>query len=177
MRLLLAPRPSLIDRHAFVQAYGSIYERSPWVAEQVATAGLQPADDEPAYLAHRMAQIVDAAGVDRQLALLRAHPELVGRIGLAQDMTHESTREQAGAGLDQCSPDEFQRFHDLNHAYGARFGFPFIIAVAGLDRAAILASFGQRIHHDRDTEFQTALAQVHRIARFRLDRMAVPTEP
>jgi OHCU decarboxylase len=176
MQLLLVPRPSLIDTAAFIQAYGSVYERSPWVAEQVAETGLQPADDEPAHLAHRMAQIVDAAGVERQLALLRAHPELVGRIGLAQDMTHDSVREQAGAGLDQCSPEEFQRFHDLNHAYGARFGFPFIIAVAGLDRAAILENFSRRIHHDRDTEFEAALAQVHRIARFRLDRMAVPNE-
>ena len=116
-----------------------------------------------------MRDIVDAAGDERQLDLLRAHPELAGKLAIAGGLTAESSAEQAGAGLDSCTPAEFARFSDLNDRYGARFGHPFIIAVRGLDRAAILDAFESRVGNDRDTEFATALAEVHKIARLRLD--------
>ncbi|HWS25153.1 MAG TPA: 2-oxo-4-hydroxy-4-carboxy-5-ureidoimidazoline decarboxylase, partial [Xanthomonadales bacterium] len=84
------------------------------------------------------------------------------------ELTEASLREQAGAGLNQCSPEEFSRLTELNAAYIARFGFPFILAVRGHDRGSIIANMGQRIDNDRDTEIATALAQIARIAGFRL---------
>lgn len=169
---MLEPRPSAISRSAFVAGFGGIYEHSPWVAEAVFDAGLTPADDEPPVLAARMAAVVEAAGPDRQLALIRAHPELAGRLALRSQLTAQSQAEQASARLDQCSPEELARFHALNDAYRQRFGFPFVIAVRGLTRVDILAAFAARLGNSRETELATALAQVHRIARLRLEAMA-----
>jgi len=107
---------------------------------------------------------VDAAPREMRLALIRAHPELASRTRMAQ----ASAREQSGAGLDHCSPAEFEAFQRLNGAYNARFGFPFVVAVKGLTRAEILATFEARLANDSDTEFATAIAQIHRIAGFRL---------
>lgn len=149
--------------------FGGIYEHSPWVAAALWAAGLGPEDTRLSRFAARMRDIVDAAGDERQLDLLRAHPELAGKLAIAGGLTAESSAEQAGAGLDSCTPAEFARFSDLNDRYGARFGHPFIIAVRGLDRAAILDAFESRVGNDRDTEFATALAEVHKIARLRLD--------
>ncbi|GLK78462.1 2-oxo-4-hydroxy-4-carboxy-5-ureidoimidazoline decarboxylase [Methylopila turkensis] len=157
---------------AFVAAYGGVYEHSPWVAEAIAAQGLTAADDDPAHLAARMAALVEAAGRDRQLALLRLHPELVGKLGVGERLTPESQREQASARLGECTPDEFARFHALNDAYNARFGFPFIVAVTGLTRGDILAVFEARVANAPEAEFRTALDQVHRIARLRLEALA-----
>lgn len=168
---MLSPRPSTLDRAAFIEAFGGIYEHSPWVAAAVYDTGLGAADDDPEALAGRMAQVVDAAGDDAKLALLRAHPELAGRLALAGNLTGESTAEQASAGLDRCTPEEFADFHALNERYNARFGFPFIVAVRGLTRQDILKAFRSRADRDRETEFSTALQQVHRIARLRLEAM------
>ena len=149
--------------------FGGIYEHSPWVAATIWSEGLGPGDRHLSQFAARMQAIVDAAATARQLALLRAHPELAGKLAIAGGLTAESSSEQAGAGLDSCTPDEFASFSDLNDRYGARFGHPFIIAVRGLDRAAILAAFAARIDNDPTTEFATALAEVHKIARLRLE--------
>ena len=149
--------------------FGGIYEHSPWVAATIWSEGLGPGDRHLSQFAARMRDIVDAAGTARQLALLRAHPELAGKLAIAGGLTAESSSEQAGAGLDSCTPDEFASFSDLNDRYGERFGHPFIIAVRGLDRAAILAAFAARIDNDPTTEFATALAEVHKIARLRLE--------
>jgi 2-oxo-4-hydroxy-4-carboxy-5-ureidoimidazoline decarboxylase len=102
-----------------------------------------------------------------------AQPERAGTLAVAGGLTAESTAEQAGAGLDRCSPKEFARFTELNDQYGAKFGHPFIIAVRGLGRAAILAAFETRVNNDLATEFATALAEVHKIARLRLELLAV----
>jgi 2-oxo-4-hydroxy-4-carboxy-5-ureidoimidazoline decarboxylase len=144
----------------FLARYGHIYEASPWVAESVWPDA--PADLED--LATAMAAVVDAAPRERKLALIRAHPELASRTKMAE----ASVKEQAGVGLDQCSAEEFEAFQRLNTAYNARFGFPFIFAVKGATRADILAAFEARLHNDPETEFETAIAQIHRIARFRL---------
>ena len=168
---MLSPRPSSLDRAAFVEAYGGVYEHSPWVAEAVYDAGVGPGDDTAAVLARRMAQVVDAADGSIRLALLRAHPELAGRLAMADSLTADSTAEQASAGLDRCTPEEFAEFHALNERYTARFGFPFIVAVRGLSRQDILDAFRSRTGNDRETEFATALQQVHRIARLRLEAM------
>ena len=106
------------------------------------------------------------------MALLRAHPDLAGKLAVEGELTAESTSEQAGAGLERCSPEEFEEFQRLNDAYTARFGFPFILAVKGYDRAGILAAFRRRVGHDRATELREALDQVHRIARLRLRALA-----
>ena len=156
------------ERAAFVSRYGGIYEHSPWVAEAVYDAGQAWLARDPEALQAAMAAVVETAGNEAQLALLRAHPDLAGRLALAGALTASSSAEQAGAGLDQCSPEELARFQDLNSRYTARFDFPFILAVKGKTRAEILAAFEARIDNDPETEFATALAQVHRIALLRL---------
>jgi len=161
--------PDSLNEADFMTGFGGIYEHSPWVATTIWSQGLGSDDRQVAHFALRMQAIVDAAGHDRQLALLRAHPELAGKLAIAGGLTAESSSEQAGAGLDSCTPDEFARFSSLNDRYGARFGHPFIIAVRGLDRAAILTAFEARIDNDPETEFATALAEVHKIARLRLE--------
>lgn len=168
----LSPKPTTLDRTAFGATYGGIYEHSPWVAEAVFDGGLAAADDAPEGLAARMAAAVEDADDDRKLALLRAHPELAGRLAVAGNLTSDSRAEQASAGLDRCTPEEFAEFQRLNAAYNERFGFPFIIAVRGLTRQDILQAFRARVANDRKTEFATAMEQVHRIARLRLDAMA-----
>ncbi|MBI1198027.1 MAG: 2-oxo-4-hydroxy-4-carboxy-5-ureidoimidazoline decarboxylase [Phenylobacterium sp.] len=149
-----------MTRDEFLARFGGVYEHSPWAAE-----GVWP--DPPgdaAGLAAAMAAVVDAAPREAKLALIRAHPELASRARMAD----ASVKEQAGAGLDACSPEEFAAFQRLNGAYNARFGFPFIVAVKGMTRADILAAFEARLGNDPETEFETAIAQIHRIAGFRI---------
>ena len=164
--------PDSLGEAGFMSEFGGIYEHSPWVADGLWHQGIGPDDASVPHFAARMAAIVDAAGKDRQLALLRAHPERAGKLAVAGGLTAESSAEQAGAGLDRCSPREFARFTELNDRYGTTFGHPFIIAVRGLDRAAILAAFEVRVANDPATEFATALAEVHKIARLRLELLA-----
>lgn len=158
-----------MDRHDFIARYAGIYEHSPWVAERVAP--LIAPDDDVEKLAAMMADCVDNAATERQLELIRAHPDLAGKAQLAGELTQDSTFEQASAGLDQCSPDEFERFHSLNTAYWEKFGFPFVMAVRGRQRADILDAFAARLENDYDLEFETALIEIHKIARLRLDAM------
>lgn len=160
--------PSRLSRDAFVAAYGRVYEHSPWIAEMLFDQGLTLAHDALDGLAADLRKVVEAGGEMRQLALLRAHPDLAGKLAVAGKLTRESRGEQAGAGLDACSPSEFSRFQELNTAYTARFGFPFIFAVKGKSRGEILAAFETRVNNDAATEFRTALDQVHRIAYLRL---------
>jgi 2-oxo-4-hydroxy-4-carboxy-5-ureidoimidazoline decarboxylase len=160
--------PRELDRDAFVDRFGAVYEHSPWVAETVFEAGLTPRHDRPSGLYEAMKAVVEAAPRDRQLDLLRAHPDLAGRLAVAGTLTVHSAGEQAGAGLDKCSPEEVARFTALNAAYKARFGFPFIVAVKGKNRGEILSAFEARSANDAAAEFRTALDEVHKIALFRL---------
>ena len=111
---------------------------------------------------------LDAAPMEQQLALIRAHPQLAGKAAIRGELTDASTREQKGAGLDQCSPEEFARLHALNAAYEEKFGFPFIIAVRGHTRGSIIDAMEQRLANDPMTEHAEALRQISRIARLRL---------
>ena len=111
----------------------------------------------------------DTAAHARAAVLRRAHPDLAGLLAVSGGLTAASSAELAGAGLDLCTPEEFSAFTELNTRYSEKFGFPFIVAVRGLDRAGILDRFRQRVEHDQDTEFDEALSQVHRIARLRID--------
>lgn len=168
----LLPVPD--DESAFVERYGGVYESSPWVAQEAWARGDLPAEAEAPVdlLAARLAAVVEDAGRERQLALIRAHPDLAGKASVAGTLTEESTAEQHSAGLDQCTPEEYQRFHSLNEAYHGRFGFPFVMAVRGAGRGDILAAFGERLGNPPDTELRRALVEIHRIARLRLDQMS-----
>ncbi len=154
-----------MDRAAFVAAFGSVFEHSPWVAELTWAAAPFGSLDE---LHAAMVRACRGAGRERHLALLRAHPDLAGKAAVAGGLTAASRDEQTGAGLDRCTPQDYARFQDLNAAYKAKFGFPFILAVKGHDRAAILAAFAARLKNDPEAEFDRALDEVARIARFRL---------
>ncbi|PXW27674.1 2-oxo-4-hydroxy-4-carboxy-5-ureidoimidazoline decarboxylase [Paraburkholderia caballeronis] len=153
---------------AFVAALGGIFEHSPWVAQ--AAEPQRPFDSIDA-LHRTMAHAVETAGEARQLALINAHPELAGKAAVRGELTAESTREQSGAGLDQCTQQEFDTLQRLNRAYRERFGFPFILAVRGYDRHGIIANFEARVQNSRVDELRASLDQIYRIARFRLDEL------
>ena len=159
-----------IDEATFVEIYGGVYEHSPWVARQAYREGLQSL--EAGWLALAFARQVNAASHERQLQLIKAHPDLSGRAAVSGELTAASTAEQAGAGIDQCSEEEFARFAEFNARYRARFGFPFIMAVKGSNRHEILAAFAARVDNDYDEEFATALGEIHKIAQFRLEAIA-----
>ena len=152
-------------RETFVGCLGGVFEHSPWVAERAYDH--RPFTTRDALHA-AMVAAVDEAGLDRQLALLRAHPELAGRAAVQGEMTEHSTQEQGGSGLLHCSPGEFARLRELNRAYGERFGFPFIIAVRGLGRAAVIDAFARRLENTREAELAEALQQVARITGLRI---------
>ena len=142
-----AENPLELSRDSFIARFGGVYEHSPWVAEAVFDQGLDQglAPDAAAVpgLAARMAAVVDtASSILQKLTLLRAHPELAGKLALAGALTADSQSEQASAGLDACTPEEFEAFQcfQLNADYYTRFSFPFIIAVRGLHRTEILNS-------------------------------------
>lgn len=152
----------------FVERLGGIFEHSPWVAEAV--VALRPFASR-ASLHQVMCAAVNSAPELRRLELLRAHPELAGKLARQGGLTAESTREQAGAGLDSCSDDELEQIAALNRAYRESFQFPFIIAVTGLDKYQIIAAMRQRLGNDREREFETAIGEVEKIARIRIDAL------
>jgi allantoate deiminase/N-carbamoyl-L-amino-acid hydrolase len=164
---------------AFAAALHGIYEHSPWIAERAASSRPFPS---LAALKLALQDVVAKASAGEQLALLRAHPELAGKAAIAGELTRESSGEQAGAGLDQCTPAEYDRLHRLNAEYNSRFGFPFILAVRGptgrgLSRHEIIATFTRRLANQRGDELAEALRQVHRIAEIRLgDLLGVQLE-
>lgn len=154
-----------MDQAQFTAALGFVFELSPWVVARAHAAG-GFADREALHAA--MMVVLRAAPEAEKLALIRAHPELAGKAAIAKTLTAESQSEQAGAGLDRLTPDEYARFHALNAAYAARFGFPFIICVRLNDKASILAAMERRLTHDPAAETAEALAQIGLISRLRL---------
>lgn len=162
------PRMSNDDENkaAFVARYGGIYEHSAWVAEQSVIEAGKVQDIEE--LATLLAECVDNSSQERRLALIKAHPDLAGRAAIAGELTEASNEEQASAGIDQCSPEEFARFQDLNERYKAKFDFPFVMAVRKSNRHEILVAFETRLSNDPDDEFEQAIAEIHKIARLRL---------
>ncbi|MFK3791560.1 2-oxo-4-hydroxy-4-carboxy-5-ureidoimidazoline decarboxylase [Pseudomonas piscis] len=164
-------KPSTLDRAGFIEAFADIYEHSPWVAEKAHDLGLDASIDQIEGLHQRMSDILLSADHARQLALINAHPDLAGKAAIQGELTAASTNEQAGAGIHQCTAEEFQRFTELNDAYKAKFQFPFIMAVKGSNRHQILAAFETRIHNSVDTEFKCALAEINKIALFRLQTL------
>jgi len=148
-----------------------LYEHSDWIAAQAL-------DERPfasaAALKHAMVKVLDQAGREPQLALVRAHPELAGKAMVSQSLTAESTHEQTKAGLTQCTPEEFAHIQQLNARYNAKFGFPFILAVrgprgSGLTKPEIISTFERRLHHHPDYELAECLRNIHRIVEIRLN--------
>lgn len=150
---------------AFTALLGGIFEHSPWVAERAAKH--RPFAGRAA-LHQAMVAAIEAAGEDAQLALIRAHPELAGKAAMRKQLTEHSNREQAGAGLTDCSPEEYATLIKLNADYNAKFGWPFILAVKGYDRAGIIAEFSRRLQSDREAEKRECLRQIYKIGAFRL---------
>jgi chitin deacetylase len=161
-------RPSQMTRDRFVTRFGSIFEHSPWIADRAFDLELGPAHDSATGLHNALARMFRSASAEERLGVLRAHPDLAGKLAAAKRLTPESTAEQASAALDALTDAERDTFQRLNADYVAKHGFPFIIAVRDNTKDSILAAFHTRIGNDTDTEFATACAQVERIAELRL---------
>jgi len=162
----------MIKREDFVERFGGIIEHSPFLAERAFDDGLVRGEHLNVDRVHAaLVAVFRTASAEERLGILRAHPDLAGRLAIAGELTEDSAREQAGAGLDRLSPQEHARFTELNAAYVEKFGFPFIIAVKGLNKNDILTAFEARIGNSRETEFETACAQVERIALLRLENV------
>lgn len=153
------------DRAAFTAALGQLFEHSPWVAEE--TWAKRPFASAEALHAG-LCRTMQSAPTERQLALIRAHPDLAGRLAQQRKLTAESTREQASAGLLELSAAELAAFTALNDAYKAKFGFPFIICARLNAKAVMVAALQARLTNPPATEFATALAEIEKIARLRL---------
>ena len=151
------------DREAFIATYGPLFEHSPWVAEDAYEHG--PYEDRRA-LYDGLVAAMYAAPEDRQIALVRAHPELAGKVA-----TVDSEREQSSAGLDRLERDEYETLVSANAAYREKFGFPFVICVRDHDKGSILEAAQARVRNDPATELRTALAEIARIAHHRLEAL------
>jgi OHCU decarboxylase len=161
-------RPSHLPRALFVARYGDVFEHTPQIAERAHRAGLGVANDTAEGLHGALVTSLRAMTREEKLALINAHPELAGRLAATRQLTADSAAEQGSAGLDRLAPIEFERFTQLNQAYKARFGFPFIMAVKGRPKDEVLATLQTRLQQDGDAEFDEALHQIERIALLRL---------
>ncbi len=155
-----------LDPAGFLSALGGAYEHSPWVAER--SLKKRPFADRDD-LVRTMGGVVDEASDDEKTALILAHPDLAGKLARAGALTAESTREQAGLGLDRLSDEEFGEFSRFNADYREKFGFPFIICARLTTKAGVIEAFRQRLENDVDSEKREALRQIHHIARLRIE--------
>jgi len=163
--------PTQMSRAGFVEKFGGVFEHSPWIAERAFDGELGPAHNSAVGLQNAMACQFRKASEEDRLNVLKAHPDLAGKLAAAKRLTAESTAEQAGAGLDALTKQEHDEFTHLNSEYTKKHGFPFILAVKGLGKDYIMAQFKARVLNDRGVEFETACKQVERIALFRLKEM------
>jgi 2-oxo-4-hydroxy-4-carboxy-5-ureidoimidazoline decarboxylase len=152
-------------RAEFVRVVGPVFEHSPWIAE---TAFAKKPFADLKNLHRALCETVKNSGEENQLALIRAHPDLVGKIALAGQLTKESTNEQASAGLNKLSPEEIDLFQKQNAAYKSKFGFPFVICARLNKKVAILAGFETRLKNSREQEIKTALEEIFKITELRL---------
>ena len=155
-----------MDREEFVSRFGTVFERSPWVAEG---AWKQRPFEDLDGLHAALAGAVHDAPEGRRVALIRAHPDLAGKAALAGELTAESANEQASAGLDRLSPEEYERFHRLNAAYREKFDLPYVVCVRDNTKETIFAGAEGRLSNTREEEIEAALAEISRISRLRLE--------
>jgi OHCU decarboxylase len=155
-------------RGDFIARFCGVFEHSPFIAERAYDAGMILIPLTAKGVHQAMVAVFRKASDAEKLAVLRAHPDLAGRLAIAGELTEDSKSEQAGAGLDRLSRQEHMRFTALNACYTEKFGFPFIIAVKGLGRDDILTAFEARVDNSEEQEFSTACGQVERIAQLRL---------
>ncbi len=163
------PRLMTMDRRSFVSCYGAVFEHSPWIAERAFDLECGPGHENCDGLHHLLCRAFRAASRDEKMQVIKAHPDLAGKLAQARRLTAESTNEQASAGLDALTDEERSRFTSLNVEYLNRFGFPFIIAVRDHTRASILDAFARRVAGNEDDEFNEACTQIERIAWHRLN--------
>lgn len=161
------------DQAHFIEALGSLFEGPPWIVEQ---AWQERPFESREQLFQALCAVMYQAENEQQVALLQAHPDLVGRAALAGTLTPESTREQASAGLNALSPQEIATFQRLNVEYRARFQFPFVICVRENKKESILAGFSARLPHSRAEEIRIALGEVVKICALRLQDLVLPTD-
>lgn len=166
MNSLTLSELNTLSADEFTRVLGGVFEHSPWVAEQVRTQRPFSSVEE---LHAAMVRVIEDAGTEAQLRLIRNHPELAGKAAVRGELTPESNAEQAGAGLDRCSPEEYATLTALNQAYREKFGFPFILAVKGYDRRGIIDEFRRRAALTPEEEMAESLKQIYKIGRFRLD--------
>ena len=155
-------------RGDFIERFGGVFEHSPFIAERAYDSGVVFIPLTAKSVHGALTSVFRRATYEERLGVLRAHPDLAGKLAIAGKLTVESANEQAGAGLDRLTPQEHERFTQLNAAYVEKNGFPFIIAVKGLGKDDILSAFETRIDNDAKEEFATAAAQVEKIALLRL---------
>ena len=161
-----------LSREDFVRIIGPAFEHSPWIAETAwSRKPFQSVED----LHRKLCEVVAGSYLESKLALIRAHPDLVGRAALQGNLTPASTREQAAAGLTQLTPEEIALFQSQNAAYQAKFGFPFVICARMNKKESILNGFRIRLLHSRDKEIKTALEEIEKIAWYRLADLILPT--
>lgn len=165
-------KPSQMDETSFVECFGGVYEYSPWIATRTWQRGLTTQEDTVIGLSEAMMGVVDVAERDLLMQLINAHPDLAGRAALSGELTEESSAEQSGAGIDNCTVEEFAKFQKYNSQYKNRFGFPFIMAVKESNRHKILAAFSERLEHGTEREFKQAIVEINKIARFRIEVIA-----
>ena len=158
-----------LGREAFVARFGPLFEHSPWVAAD-AWADRPFTDKDELFEA--LCSAMYSAPVERKLALIRAHPDLAGRAAIEGTLTRSSKREQAAAGLDRLTPDEYEAFTRLNAAYRERFGFPFVVCAREHTKESILRVAAERLEHNREEEVRVALEEIAKIARLRLEDLA-----
>src|SRR5690349_3392717 len=154
-----------LDQTAFIDALGSLFEGPPWIVEEAWHDRPFASSDD---LHQKLCAVMYHAPLAKQVELIQAHPDLVGRAALAGTLTPASTSEQASAGLDRLSAEEIATFTHFNQSYHDRFGFPFVICARENKKASILAGFATRLHNSRDEEIATALDEIAKIARLRL---------
>jgi 2-oxo-4-hydroxy-4-carboxy-5-ureidoimidazoline decarboxylase len=167
-QVLSFPALDRLDRAAFVAALDQVFEHSPWVAEE---SWERRPFGNLATLHRVMIEVVGSATPDKQLSLIRAHPELAGAAALKGALTQASLEEQSSAGLAAANPSEVSLFRQLNDEYRRKFGFPFVMAVAGRSKAEIFAAFAERLTHSPEQELERALQEIARIAYLRLEKL------
>lgn len=156
------------DRDQFVESLGSIFEHSPWVADLVYPD--RPFESR-AQLHQAMFEAVKQSPQLQRMALICNHPELAGKEAAEGSLTHDSRQEQSRAGLDRCSAEELSQLQSLNRNYREKFGFPFVIAVSGLDKTQIIAALETRLKNSASGEFDTSIAEIGKIGLIRLNAL------